>query len=112
MQPRTTRRVPRRPQLVAKLYWPVGDPGGFACRACHKLVYPPEPFCQALVRPVARVTRRSCPHCHCPPPTRDPTAGHRGSETEWFTASQRGKLREEPCAAPASSTLDRIAQAA
>jgi hypothetical protein len=21
------------PTLVAKLYWPVGDPGGFACRA-------------------------------------------------------------------------------
>lgn len=27
------------PALVAKLYWPVGEPGGFACRACHKLAY-------------------------------------------------------------------------
>jgi hypothetical protein len=27
------------PVLVAKLYWPVNDPGGFACRRCHKLTY-------------------------------------------------------------------------
>jgi hypothetical protein len=27
------------PALVAKLYWPVNDPGGFACRRCHKLTY-------------------------------------------------------------------------
>jgi hypothetical protein len=25
--------------LVAKLYWPVGDPGGFGCRRCHRLAY-------------------------------------------------------------------------
>jgi len=27
------------PALVAKLYWPVGEPGGFACRRCHRLAY-------------------------------------------------------------------------
>lgn len=24
---------------VAKLYWPLEPPGGFACRRCHRLVY-------------------------------------------------------------------------
>ena len=28
-----------QPRLAAKLYWPVGDPGGFACRGCHRLTY-------------------------------------------------------------------------
>lgn len=27
------------PVLVSKLYWPVGDPTGLACRTCHKLAY-------------------------------------------------------------------------
>ena len=27
------------PALATKLYWPVGDPGGFACRRCHRLAY-------------------------------------------------------------------------
>jgi len=25
--------------LATKLYWPVGDRGGFACRRCHRLAY-------------------------------------------------------------------------
>jgi hypothetical protein len=26
-------------RLAARLYWPVLDPAGFACRACHRLAY-------------------------------------------------------------------------